>query len=708
MKYSINTILKINSESEQVTIRILWLNNEVVYVTDINKNNVPYIILRNHIDELIQNGNAEIENNDPYFTYLDENVIPERYKKMRDNTWNIIKELVNQEPQIYYTKVRRKNVKEIAKQFSISEISVMGYLKRYWKRGKTPNALLPDYYNCGGKGKERISGSAKRGRPRKYKEVVGEGVNVTEDIKKIFTKSINKFYYTAAKNSLALTYELMRKEYFNDGYKTEEGIDVPVIKPQSQIPSFAQFRYWFEKDRNIKREITSRYSNKKFQKQYRAITGNADYGIIEPGVFEIDSQMGDIYLVSRFNRDWVIGRPIIYAVIDKFSRMIVGFYVGLETSYVGAMMSILNTYMNKVKLCSQFGINISETDWPINNMLPKRIIADRGELEGYSVDNLINSLNIEVSLTPPYRAELKSFVEKFHSILNSLLKPHLPGVINLDGRERGDKDYRLKSVIDIYQLNRCVIKAILYYNNYSVLNNYKRDQDMINDNVKCIPRDIFNWGISNRGGLITTVSEEKIKVSLLPSSVGTVTAKGVRYKDMYYTSQNMLKEQIFVNARQKTWKAKISYDPRDLSYIYVHGDNPKDIEICYITDQGSRYKDKTIEEIDYLLNIEKLQNEKLRDSDSQAKIKLISEIENIVKQANNSDSSAMNNGISDKKRIENIRENRRIEKRENREKEKFILSKEDEQVKENSIDEIKNETVDLLFKKQREEIQRYE
>lgn len=707
MKYSVNTILKVNSESEQVTIRILWFNDEIAYVCDINKNNVPYVILRSHIDELIQNGHVEIEDDDPYVTIVDEDDIPERYRKMRDGTWDIIKELVNQEPQIYYTKVRRKNVKEIAKQFDVSEISVMGYLKRYWKRGKTPNALLPDYYNCGGKGKERASGSAKRGRPRKYKEVVGEGINVTDDIKKVFTKSINKFYYTAAKNSLALTYELMRKEYFNDGYKKEEGIDVPVIKPQSQIPSFAQFRYWFEKDRNIKREITSRYSNKKFQKQYRAITGNANYGIIEPGIFEIDSQMGDIYLVSRFNRDWVIGRPIIYILVDKFSRIIAGFYISLETSYTSAMMAILNTYKNKVELCKQYDIEIKEEDWPVN-MLPKKIIADRGELEGYNIENLINSLNVEISLTPPYRAELKSFVEKFHSVLNSLLKPHLPGVINLDGRERGDKDYRLNAKIDIFQFTQIVIKAILYYNNYSVLNNYKRSEDMISDNVKSIPKDLFIWGVSNRGGLFSNISEETVKLVLMPSAEATITAKGVRYKDMYYTSQNMLKEQIFVNARQKTWKVKISYDPRDLSYIYVHGDNPKDIEMCYITDQGSRYKDKTMEEIEYLLNIEKLQNEKLKDVDSQAKIKLITEIENIVKQANNNDSSAINDGISDKKRIENIRENRRIEKRENREKEKFILSKEDKQVKENRINEIENNPVDLLFKKQREEIQRYE
>jgi len=37
---------------------------------------------------------------------------------------------------------------------------------------------------------------------------------VDEDVKKIFRNAINKFYYSSAKHSLRLTYELMRKEYF--------------------------------------------------------------------------------------------------------------------------------------------------------------------------------------------------------------------------------------------------------------------------------------------------------------------------------------------------------------------------------------------------------------------------------------------------------------------------------------------------------------
>jgi cell division protein YceG involved in septum cleavage len=120
----------------------------------------------------------------------------------------------------------------------------------------------------------------------------------------------------------------MRKEYFAQNYKNENGVKIPIIEGQAAVPSFGQFRYWFNRDRDIKKEITSRYSNKKFQKEYRAITGSAMDGVMQPGTYEIDCQIADCYIVSRFNRNWIIGRPAIYALIDRFSRLICGVYVG--------------------------------------------------------------------------------------------------------------------------------------------------------------------------------------------------------------------------------------------------------------------------------------------------------------------------------------------------------------------------------------------
>jgi len=228
---------------------------------------------------------------------------------------------------------------------------------------------------------------------------------------------------------------------------------------------------------------------------------------------------------------------------------------------------------------------------------------------------------------------------------------------------------------------------------------------MVADDVACIPRNIFNWGIANRGGSLRSVDNEVIKLALMPSADATVTAKGVRYKDMYYTSKTMLIEQTLVNARNKTWKVKISFDPRDLTYIYVHGDSPKEYEKCFLTNPNSRYKDKIMEEVEYLLSIEKIQKEEMKGIEVQAKTQLVSEVEYIVKNAKDEYKKTENNNESDKKRIENIRENRKIEKSANRTKEVFILDKDENQNEKCNIEDDEIEPLELLLEKQRKVLQ---
>ncbi|MBW4419912.1 MAG: transposase family protein [Myxacorys californica WJT36-NPBG1] len=132
-----------------------------------------------------------------------------------------------------------------------------------------------------------------------------------------------------------------------------------------------------------------------------------------PGsIYQIDATIGDIYLVSSLDRTRIIGRPVIYVVIDVFSRMIVGMSVTLEgPSWVGAMQAMENAASDKVTFCQEYGIEIAEEDWASYH-LPEMILADRGEFEGYMADNLVNALNIRVSNTPPYRADWKAIVER--------------------------------------------------------------------------------------------------------------------------------------------------------------------------------------------------------------------------------------------------------------------------------------------------------
>ncbi|MEA4961583.1 hypothetical protein [Lutispora sp.] len=307
-----------------------------------------------------------------------------------------------------------------------------------------------------------------------------------------------------------------------------------------------------EKEKNIQKALIARKGEKKYKLQHRAVLGKSDAETIGPGsMYQIDATIGDVYLVSRYNRNWIIGRPVIYAVIDVFSRMITGLYVGLEgPSWVGAMMALANAAMDKVNFCAEYGISISDEMWPCN-YIPQTILADRGEIESKNIDRLIETLHVKVQNTPPYRADWKGIVEQYFRTINTKVKPLVPGFIDVDFRQRGGNDYRYDAKLDIFQFTQIIIKCVLHHNE-NWLSSYNKDELMVADEVNPIPMKLWKWGVANRSGILRSYHEDIIKLNLMPVDKAMVTAKGIKYKKMFYSCDKAIQEMWFEKARNST------------------------------------------------------------------------------------------------------------------------------------------------------------
>ncbi|MCO4191405.1 transposase, partial [Proteus terrae] len=90
--------------------------------------------------------------------------------------------------------------------------------------------------------------------------------------------------------------------------------------------------------------LKSRVKAGVYKKDVRPLSSTATSQALGPGSrYEIDATIADIYLVDHHDRQKIIGRPTLYIVIDVFSRMITGFYIGFENpSYVVAMQAFVN------------------------------------------------------------------------------------------------------------------------------------------------------------------------------------------------------------------------------------------------------------------------------------------------------------------------------------------------------------------------------
>lgn len=672
-----NMVFKYMDEKGE-RIRIIYIdkNKSLFSFVNIDMNLcIPKWDKLSKIEEEIEN-NLLVKINDPYLKNIDESKLSEIEKIKRDNNWNLVNEAWHRsKEELLDKKERNKVLKEISNTHNVSVMTLKRLFSRFWQRGMSKNALLPDYKNSGGKGKVRNLSKDKVGRPKKakYNGDIIEGINITEDIKKQFEIAINRYYRSKNKISIKETYDCVLRDFFSDQF-VENREKKFVVWDSSRVPTYDQFYYWFRKFEDPKKDIIFRESSKEFELKHRPILSNSTIETDGPGTrFQIDATIADIYLVSSLNRNRIIGRPVVYAIIDVFSRLVTGIYVGLEgPSWIGAMMALDNMVTDKVEFCKNYDIDITEKQWPAK-YLPEIIIADRGEFEGYSVENLINNLYIKIENTSPYRGDLKGIVERNFRTVNTKIKHKTPGAIQKEFRKRGDVDYRLDATLTLEEFSKIYINLVLYHNN-KVIDKYPVEKEMLVDGIAPIPTELWRWGIENKKGRLRTVDREVLRLNILPRGKASISRAGIRFKGLYYGSKKALEEQWFIKLKVRS--IEIVYDPRNMNNIYIPYEDGKSFEKCYLLEPSKQYKDCIIEEVVFNQELISELKEMQRNKQNQFDIDIDNEIEKIVKKAKKEKSKELNYAISNNKKLKGIKKNRAVEKEINRENEAFEIAEE--------------------------------
>ena len=584
-----------------------------------------------------------------------ESTLNDKEREIRDSRWAKIQQAVETEPEIYDRKQRAQMLKMMSKQYNLSIANIYKLLDIYWRSGKSKNALIPAFSSCGAKGTDRQK-YRRRQSLSQGDQFVGKELTDADRIN--FEHTVRKYYLTQQKRSLKSTYEKLLQDFY-----TQKSADGKLkLLESSEIPTFRQFQYWYSKTRDITAEKKKRDGERAFELNNRAVLGKSDYGLMGPGAqFQVDATIGDVYLVSQFDRSNIIGRPILYFILDAFSRMVVGMSVGLEGPSWNAIASaITNMATDKIAFCKQYGIDIVERDWPCHHV-PASLLGDRGELESKNADNLVNMFGIRVINAPPYRADLKGIIEQHFRTINANAVTLLPGSVKPDMSKRGGHDYRLDATLDIRQFTYTIIKCVLYYNNFQYMESFEKNDAMMAAGVDAIPVKLWEWGIENYSGALRVFPEETVKFAILPTENATVTEKGIRFKGLYYFCDRAKTEMWFENARaKKYWRVTVSYDPREMTNIYIWDADSKKYDTCYLLDWNSKNAGKALAEIVYEQQKENLEGKRLKSTATEAKVNLNADIDSIVAEAKGMSRSVPVKGKSE--RISNIRENRAAER----------------------------------------------
>lgn len=383
--------------------------------------------------------------------------------------------------------------------------------------------------------------------------------NRANDKFSVYKWAIDEFYFSAKKFSLRTSYDMMLLRR----YTTEDG------RLADDAPSWSSFRHYFYDNgfHRQARKCIAREGLSNYQRNKRILPGSAMTWRDRIGTYQMDATEADIYLVSRFDRSAVIGRPYVYLAVDTATQLIAGVYVGLEAGERAVTACLANAASDKVEYCRSLGIAISAQQWPCTG-LPGEIVTDRGkEFLGKRVDELCVNFGMEALALPPFRPEQKGLVEKAFHLIQEQYKPLLrgKGIIEADAQERWAVDYRSQASLDLTEFTRVVVHCIIYHNSKRILKNFKLTAEMASDGVRPVAAELWRWYEKMSRSNIISLHEEEIYQMALQRTQTHLTRRGVTCDGLYYIASD------YIQLIQKYGKKEVTvaYDPDNINYIYL-------------------------------------------------------------------------------------------------------------------------------------------
>ncbi len=160
---------------------------------------------------------------------------------------------------------------------------------------------------------------------------------------------------------------------------------------------------------------------------------------------EADHTRLDLFVVDEISR-LPLGRPWLTLLIDSYSLVITGFYLGFEPpSFLSVAYALKNSILKKDYVKDKFQSVVNT--WSAHG-IPELLVFDNGkEFWDNSLTDNCRDLGVEVLSNPVRHPWLKASVERFFGTVNTELLSSIPGKSFSNVLLRGDYDPLKNAVI---------------------------------------------------------------------------------------------------------------------------------------------------------------------------------------------------------------------------------------------------------------------
>ena len=382
--------------------------------------------------------------------------------------------------------------------------------------------------------------------PNKRGSKVGQ-VRLKDTQKTIIETTINDTYLTKQKRSIQQTYiELQRR----------------CRHAQVKAPHINTLRNWVNRI-NDQLQIKKREGHKTHRDKFHLNRSEFPGANVPLSIIQIDHTPLDIIVVDEYDR-LPIGRPWVTMAIDVYSRVVIGFYISMDSPSAASVgLCLANSILPKEAWLSSLGV---ETHWPVWG-LPSIIHADnakefRGKVLRMACEQYDIDLQWRPVATPHYGGHIERLLGTFSKDIHAL-----PGSTFSNSSMKGNYDSNSTAAFTILELEKWLTTLVcdVYHN--------KVHSSLLMSPIKKYQEGIF--GDDNTPGIglpDKVIDETKLKLDFMPFVERTIQQYGISIDNIIYNG-DVLK--CWVNAKEdggSSLKRKfiIRRDPRNISVIYFY------------------------------------------------------------------------------------------------------------------------------------------
>ena len=355
-------------------------------------------------------------------------------------------------------------------------------------------------------------------------------------------------------------------------------------------------------DRHDEKHFATCFGEKYTMPIYRPLRGDyRDVCSFAGQHYEVDPFEADIHLIDDIT-GLCIGRPFVILVVDRYSGMIVGFYVTMDDpdfAHIGRALHA--AFADKRPWFQTIGLTITEDALPCSGM-PESMHSDNGGFMN-KLSAVVPELISEFGVARGYRGDDKPQVESSVMITHHG-HIHLYGMgVSKGPKERAKRDPTKDAYLSVQTFTRELARWVVETANHRIFPAERWiDPQFLKTRQSRNPYNIWRWSVEKLGGPPRRYVPKVMMPRLLEKHQAKLTEFGLDVKGVYF---DIPADKAFQEAKGLATHNRPTYfdvyiDELTTRQVYIVPDDPfQEPIVCALAHIHRGYADLTFKTVEH-------------------------------------------------------------------------------------------------------------